>query len=128
MRAAKRWKWAGIAALWVAASGQAAPHDPEVRVLIEPREGTSATVCLQAGPAVRGRKRALVGHGGGRAVLDVGPESPGPHCTELARPAGRVTVELQFKRAWLIPSTLAQHSYPADEARGKRFTFLWVRD
>jgi hypothetical protein len=114
--------------VWTIASGAAGPDEPPVRVSIERREGTGATVCLQAGPEVRGRKRALVTHGGGSAVLDVSRESPGPHCAELAHPAGTVTVDLQYRRLWVIPSHLARHSYPADEARGRRFTFLWVRD
>lgn len=120
----------GIAAVGMALSG-AAPMVSEqspVRITVEPREGTGATVCLQAAEGVRGRKRALVSHGGGSAVLDVSPESPGPHCAELAQPEGTVTVTLQYSRLWVIPSTLSRHTYPAEEARGKRISFLWTRD
>ncbi|CAA9298277.1 MAG: hypothetical protein AVDCRST_MAG68-195 [uncultured Gemmatimonadetes bacterium] len=131
MRVTKRAK-GGIAALGLllltaAAPGGEAEQTP-VRVSIAEREGAGTTVCLQAAPAVRGRKRAQVSHGGGHAVLSVSPESPGPHCAELANPAGTVLVSLHFSRAWVIPSTLGQHSYPADEVRGKRLTFLWLRD
>ena len=127
-----RWKQAGIAALWALASGAAPPPvgggQTPVRVSIEPREGTGTTVCLQAGPAVKGRKRASVSHEGGNAVLAAGPESPGPHCVELAEPAGTVAISLQYSRLWVIPSTLTEHSYPAAQVRGKRLTFFWVRD
>jgi len=129
-----RWKQAGIATLWMALSG-AAVHPAStrgeqtpVRVSIDPREGTGTTVCLETGPAVKGRKRASVSHGGGNAVLSAGPESPGPHCVELAEPEGTVAVSLQYSRLWVIPSTLTEHSYPAAQVRGKRLTFLWVRD
>ena len=132
MRAAtRRLKQAGIAALWTVLSGAAPPpagNQSPVRVSIDPREGTGTTVCLQAGPGVRGRKRASVSHGGGNAVLSVGPESPGPHCVELAEPEGTVSVSLQYSRLWVIPSTLDGHSYPAAQVRGKWLTFLWVRD
>jgi len=128
----RRWKQAGIAALWTVLSGAAPPPagggQTPVRVSIDPREGTGATVCLQAGPAVRGRKRASVSHGGGSAVLSAGPESPGPHCVELAEPEGTLSVSLQYSKLWVIPSTLTEHSYPAGEVRGKRITFIWVRD
>jgi len=120
--------WAGVAALWMTASGAAAPGAPRVRVSVERREGAGTTVCLEAAPGVRGRKRALVSHAGGSAVLDVSRQSAGPHCTELARPEGTVSVELQFTRLWVIPSTLRRHSFPAREASGKRITFLWLRD
>lgn len=130
----RRCKQAGIAALWTVLAGAAPPpastagDQTPVRVSIEPREGTGTTVCLEAGRGVRGRKRAAVSHGGGNAVLSAGPESPGPHCVELARPEGTVAVSLQYSRLWVIPSTLTEHSYPAARVRGKRLTFLWVRD
>jgi hypothetical protein len=130
----RRWKQAGIAALWTVLVGAAAPtastgaDQTPVRVSIDPREGTGTTVCLLAGPAVRGRKRASVSHGGGNAVLSADPESPGPHCVELAEPEGTVSVSLQYSRLWVIPSTLTEHSYPAAQVRGKRLTFIWVRD
>ncbi len=128
----KRWKQGGIAALWTVLAGAAPPPagggQTPVRVSIDPREGTGATVCLQAGPGVRGRKRASVSHGGGNAILSAGPESPGPHCVELAEPEGTVSVSLQYSRLWVIPSTLTEHSYPAAQVRGKRLTFVWVRD
>ncbi len=127
-----RWKQAAIAAVWAVLSGAAPPpasgDQTPVRVSIDPRDGTGTTVCLQAVPGVRGRKRAAVSHGGGHAVLSVGPESPGPHCVELAEPAGTVSVSLQYSRLWVIPSTLTEHSYPAAQVRGKRLTFTWVRD
>lgn len=127
-----RWKQVGIAALWTVLAGAAPPPagggQTPVRVSIDPREGTGTTVCLQAGPGVRGRKRASVSHGGGNAVLSAGPESPGPHCVELAEPQGTVAVSLQYSRLWVIPSTLTEHSYPAAQVRGKRITFTWVRD
>jgi hypothetical protein len=132
MRAVTQCGWAAIAALGTLLLGAAPPlaegAQSPVRVSIEPREGTGATVCLQAAPGVRGRKRAHVSHSGGHAVLTVGPTSPGPHCIELAQPEGTVSVSLQYDRLWVIPSTLRDHSYPAGEARGKRITFLWTRD
>ncbi len=128
MRVSKR-RMGWIAALPLLLSGAApAGSQNPVRVSIAEREGTGTTVCLQAAPAVRGRKRAQVSHDGGHAVLSVSAESPGPHCAELAQPSGTVLVSLHFSRAWVIPSTLGQHSYPADQVRGKRITFLWLRD
>lgn len=130
MRVTKRMK-GGTAALGLLLAGAGPARQAEqspVRVSIAGREGSGTTVCLQAAPAVQGRKRAQVSHGGGHAVLSVSPESPGPHCAELANPSGTVQVSLHFSRAWVIPSTLGEHSYPADDVRGKRITFLWLRD
>ena len=132
MRAVTRYKRAVIAALGTLLLGAAPPlpaaDQGPVRVTIDPREGTGATVCLQAASGVRGRKRAHVSHSGGNAVLTVGPTSPGPHCVDLAQPEGTVAVSLTYDRLWVIPATLRAHSYPAGEARGKRITFLWTRD
>jgi hypothetical protein len=118
----------GLLLLTGAAPGAKGEQPSPVRVSVAEREGAGTTVCLAAAPAVRGRKRAQVSHGGGHAVLSVSPESPGPHCAELAQPSGTVQVSLHFSRAWVIPSTLGEHSYPADDVRGKRITFLWLRD
>ncbi len=118
---------AALVLLLTARTADAGQEGP-VRVSIAGREGTGTTVCLQAAPAVRGRKRAQVSHDGGHAVLSVSAESPGPHCAELAHPSGTVLVSLHFSRAWVIPSTLGEHSYPAEQVRGKRITFLWLRD
>jgi hypothetical protein len=99
-----------------------------VRVTVSSREGTGATVCLQAAPGVRGRKRAMVAHAGGSAVLAVTSRAPGPDCVELASPGGTVTVDLQYTQLWLVPANLPTRAYPAAEVRGKRITFTWVRD
>jgi len=130
MRAVKRWAAVVIAAMGVPLSG-ALPLRQEgapVRVSVSPREGAGTTVCLQAAQGVRGRKRAHVSHEGGNAVLHTTPRAPGPDCVELASPSGTVTVELHFTHLWLIPANLPQRTFPAEQVRGKRITFTWLRD
>ncbi|HYW05573.1 MAG TPA: hypothetical protein VE913_01380 [Longimicrobium sp.] len=130
MKVARGIRMAGAVLAWMTVTA-AAPlpgQEPNVQMSIVPREGTGTTVCLEAAPGVRGRKRADVSHDGGLVSLSVSATSPGPNCTELADAQGTVTVGLRFARMWVIPSSLGARAFPAAEVRGKRITFRWMTD